>query len=367
MGALAAPRDTLWPLEPHTKAKHRILQAYLERWFPILASWHRRVIYFDGFAGPGRYAGGEPGSPIIALEVARNHRAAINAECVFTFVEERADRAAHLDQEIKALSLPAHFKPEVERGKCDAVLAARLDGVDAQGLQIAPTFAFIDPFGVTGIPFPLVERLLRRDRCEVFITFMTGTIQRFVTDLPAQVNELVGVPDAAAQISAASDRVLAARQLYAASLRRRAKFVRFFEMRNDVGVPVYDLFFATNHHLGHRKMKEAMWSVDESGDYSFRDGVDPAQARLFRDAYQGLLGPEMLKRFAGHTVSSEKVIEFVWDETAYLEKHDKGTLRTFETDGIGGKKVAVAEKKADGSKRKKGTFPDGTIIKFPKE
>ena len=28
------------------------------------------ILYIDGFAGPGEYEGGEPGSPIIALETA---------------------------------------------------------------------------------------------------------------------------------------------------------------------------------------------------------------------------------------------------------------------------------------------------------
>jgi hypothetical protein len=32
-----------------------------------MAKWNGRIIFLDGFAGPGRYAGGEEGSPLIAL------------------------------------------------------------------------------------------------------------------------------------------------------------------------------------------------------------------------------------------------------------------------------------------------------------
>ena len=64
---MSAPRTTLWAIEPHTRAKHEILRRYLEAWTPILASSHRVILYVDGFAGPGAYAGGEEGSPIIAL------------------------------------------------------------------------------------------------------------------------------------------------------------------------------------------------------------------------------------------------------------------------------------------------------------
>lgn len=29
---MPAPKTTLWPLEPHTRAKHEILRRYLEAW-----------------------------------------------------------------------------------------------------------------------------------------------------------------------------------------------------------------------------------------------------------------------------------------------------------------------------------------------
>src|SRR5215475_1669133 len=69
-GCVAVPKDTIWPIEPHTSAKHQILRNYLDAWLPILGKYNRRIVYIDGFSGPGEYAGGEPGSPIIALEAA---------------------------------------------------------------------------------------------------------------------------------------------------------------------------------------------------------------------------------------------------------------------------------------------------------
>jgi three-Cys-motif partner protein len=75
---MPSPTGTLWPIEPHTQAKHAILRRYLEAWFPILSTYNKRVVYLDGFCGPGRYEGGEPGSPLIALNVAKHHRAALS-------------------------------------------------------------------------------------------------------------------------------------------------------------------------------------------------------------------------------------------------------------------------------------------------
>lgn len=49
--------DVTWQIEAHTEAKHDILRYYLGAWFPILARAQRRLIYVDGFAGPGEYDG----------------------------------------------------------------------------------------------------------------------------------------------------------------------------------------------------------------------------------------------------------------------------------------------------------------------
>jgi three-Cys-motif partner protein len=66
-------RETHWELLPHTQAKHEILRRYLEAWLPIMATWQGRIVFVDGFAGPGRYSGGEPGSPLIALHTLLEH------------------------------------------------------------------------------------------------------------------------------------------------------------------------------------------------------------------------------------------------------------------------------------------------------
>jgi three-Cys-motif partner protein len=364
--AMAVPKTTMWAAEPHTLAKHAVLRGYLEAWFPILARYQGRLVYYDGFAGPGRYSRGEPGSPVIALEVATHHRTKLASELVFSFVENRADRADHLERvEIPALGLPPNFKTEVLRSDFEAALSRTLDHLDKHGLRIAPTFAFIDPFGIKGLPFSLVRRLLARPRCEVLITFMTETIQRFVTQLPEHVNALIGRPDAFDLIEPATDRVLAARRLYEASLRDAARFVRFFHMRDRNDVPIYDLFFASNNDLGHYKMKEAMWRVDETGSYSFSDGVDPAQAVLFTAEPARRFAQQLWDQFRGKTVDATDVIQYTRDESAYLEKHARDALKLMEAaEDAAVRRILVDETRADGTRRRGKTFAPGTRVTF---
>jgi len=112
---MAAPKSTIWELEPHTRAKHAILRRYLQAWTVILTQGgFPEVVYIDGFAGPGRYAGGEDGSPIIALRAALDHH--ITSRMTFLFVEEKADRAQVLRDIVDSLPVPGNFLIQIEGG-----------------------------------------------------------------------------------------------------------------------------------------------------------------------------------------------------------------------------------------------------------
>ena len=69
---MAGPKETIWEAAPHTLAKHVILTSYLQAWFPILAKYNGRIVYYDGFAGPGLYSGGGEGDLPQVLRPLRN-------------------------------------------------------------------------------------------------------------------------------------------------------------------------------------------------------------------------------------------------------------------------------------------------------
>lgn len=89
---------TLPPIQDHTLAKHDILKRYLAAWFPILGrgSGSKILAYVDGFSGPGQYEGGEPGSPLITLNLLSEHNylssfAESGKRLNFLFVELKKD------------------------------------------------------------------------------------------------------------------------------------------------------------------------------------------------------------------------------------------------------------------------------------
>ena len=172
---------TIWDIEPHTHAKHQILEEYLKAWFPIMSKWSGRIMYLDGFAGPGVYSKGEEGSPIISIRIARNHFLKDKlGEIIFWFIEKDEKRANKLSEVLKERfpDLPMKFRYEVVKSEFATELEKNLDALK-EGAKPAPTFAFIDPFGFSGFPMSLISRLLRYDKCEVLITFMAGFVNRF--------------------------------------------------------------------------------------------------------------------------------------------------------------------------------------------
>jgi hypothetical protein len=137
----------------------------------------------------------------------------------------------------------------------------------------------------------------------------------------------------------------------------QAAYVRSFEMSNARDVTDYYLFYATNELLGLKKMKEAMWKADESGEFRFSDATDPNQLILFESAPKlPLLRARLISAFSGKEVSVAEIEKFVLVETAFRETHYKGILKALERD-TGQLKVVKA---ALG--RKAGTFGDPKMV-----
>ncbi len=193
---MAKPDETVWEIEPHTLAKHAILRGYLQAWLPIMSKYNRRLVYVDGFAGPGVYKGGEPGSPTIALNAFLEHkqRDLIDAELVYIFIEEDAARVSCLKEELEKLELPSQVTTHVEHGTFEDSFSSVLDAVEEKNANLAPTFAFIDPFGYAQAPMSVSERFLQFERCEVLIYVPLRFINRFLgmTEQEPALNALFG-------------------------------------------------------------------------------------------------------------------------------------------------------------------------------
>ncbi len=361
---MAVPKETIWELDDHSVAKHKILEGYLKAWFPIISRYNNVINYIDGFAGPGIYSKGEPGSPIIALNVANSHTTDLKGKINFVFIDEREDRTQNLNEKLKKLSVKSNFSIDVETGKFHEVIDEALGFLEKEGKILAPTFVFIDPFGFSGIPAEIIGKLLAIPRVEVFINFSVDSINRFVSTEEGKkhIKELFdadGIDEIINNYS--QDRIRDLRDLYQIKLETLSKFVRYFEMRNADNRPIYYLFFATNNELGHLKMKEAMWRVDKEGDFKFSDATNPDQTVLFeKEDFSEDVFKLVKEKFSTGKIDVEILQKFVENETAYLVKHLNQALRYAEKNSL----IDVEPEKKNGKKRKSGTFPIGTVLEL---
>jgi three-Cys-motif partner protein len=369
---MAAPTQVVWELEAHTLAKHAILGRYLQAWAPILSfGGFPQVLYIDGFAGPGRYSKGEVGSPVIALRSALAHAKRIKAKIMFLFVERDPDRARVLAETVEAIERPDNFHVKVAAGQTfeDAFAELHAFYMDKKK-DLPPTFAFIDPFGWKGTPFSSIKTILSYPSCEVLITFMYEELNRFLghPDQTQNFDSFFGTPNWREGIAIADPkaRYRFLRDLYFKQLcgPAAAKYVRSFEMRNEQNRVDYLLFYATNSLKGLQKMKEAMWSVDESGAFTFSDATNPDQMILFAKSPPFAdLRRQILERFKGSEASVGEVEEFVLAETAFRETHYKvHVLKDLE-----GQLPPLLEVINAQPGRRRGTFPDKSLrLRFSK-
>lgn len=336
---MPAPSTTIWGLEPHSRAKHEILKRYMQAWMPILGqSRFPEISYIDGFAGPGRYSKGEYGSPIIALRAALEQQKRINPTISFLFVERDSDRADMLRAVLDGIPTPPQFSVRIEGGRTfEEVVTEYLDARTGDEQRMPPTFAFIDPFGWSGVPFNLVRRILSYPNCEVLVTFMYEEINRFIghPDQGKNFDSFFGTEEwrQIIPVSEPRERNRRLHDLYLNQLRDSAgvQYVRSFEMRNDRDVTDYFLFYATNNRLGLEKMKAAMWKVDGSGEFRFSDATNPLQSVFFINEPQfDVLKAQIFDRFQGEETTVAEIEEFVLSDTAFRETHYKGILRQLE-------------------------------------
>lgn len=362
-----ARKRTLWPITRPTQAKHTILRKYLDAWLPILGagrSAHEHLVLIDGFAGPGRYSGGERGSPLIMLSAYLEHPTTLDATAHFFFIEEDHARCEHLRSEVTQLTLPAKVRVEIIEGSFVDALPSLIDRLTARFGQLPPTFAFVDPFGAEEIPAALSTDLLDFPRCEALVYFPVAFLARFAEqpEFAPILNGLYG-GDQWKRALAASEFETKKRMLhdlFLAELQKRIQWVRSFEITpaTEAGGNTYYLFFGTGSQVGLRRMKDAMWKVDPASGEAFRDSTLADHPVLFEQKPDlGRLRDILREEFGRNWFTISQAEEFTLLQTAFRDNgHLKPVLRAAEAASV------LEVERPDG--KRAGSFTPGTKMRF---
>jgi three-Cys-motif partner protein len=370
------PEPVLWDLDDHTRAKHQVLRSYLDAWIPVMGHQALKVprptgekptlLLVDGFAGPGRYTGGEPGSPLILLDALLG-RADVDrfadVEWLYLFIEENERRVAHLRNELDQVSIPSNVHVRIEHGRFEATFGAVLNEIQPRRVLV-PTFAFIDPFGYSAASMSLTGRFLHFPRSEALFFLPLSFIHRFVgrAGQEAALTALFETEDWREAIALEGDERRAfLLNLFERQLERQGqvKHVTSFQLVTKDGND-YRLVFATGHDRGLELMKRAMWSVDAVAGARYMARTDTGQSVLFQPTVDtDPLLAELLNAFGHQWFSVSDAARVTLLRTPFLhDKHLKRlTLSPAEKAGL------IEVQRAPG--KRAGSFTDDVRLRFP--
>ena len=335
---MSGKRDVPWPRDEHTGAKHDIYRRYLERWFPILLTGKQNaypsVTYAEGFSGPGIYSGGEPGSPVIAIQALTTKVAATKGVARFVYVDNDPRCITMLPDSLRA-AFPTRPRSEaamsvaIKEGTCADTLEATLDAVGAWG---QPIFANLDSWGNAPVPYALLQRLATNVSSEVIVTLFPQHFVRFVSERGEASDEVFGGDPtwrtvAGLEPHAKSRHILTC---YRNALRTAGfPYLLDFELVPRHGQPLY-LVFGTGHRKGVQKMKDSLWEVDRVQGVGFRDPRDEQAETLF-DLTEPVLAPltRLLTQKLRHSGRTrvDDLRNFALLETVYRPEHVIRALR----------------------------------------
>ncbi|MGO9323532.1 MAG: three-Cys-motif partner protein TcmP [Terracidiphilus sp.] len=355
-----------------SRIKATIVRDYFWAWarviLPTVKRQKGRIAYIDLFAGKGRYNDGTKSTPLLVLEKAVSNPD-LCQHLVTLFNDADRENADALEREIA--SLPGvdslTHKPQVVAEEVGDKIVAMFDQ-----MKLVPTFFFVDPWGYKGLSLGLINSVLKNWGCDCVFFFNYNRISMGLGNSAVEEHmnvlfgdqrannlrqKLAGLPSHEREAAIVEALIEALREL-------GADYVLPFCFKDERGTRTsHHLVFATKHPRGYRIMKEIMAkhsSESHQGVASFgycpASTIHPLLFELNRplDDLQGLL----LNEFAGKTLTTQDVYERHNVGRPYTMTNYKAVLLKMEGQGL----IKVNRL---GKKRRKGTFPEDVLVKFP--
>jgi len=319
-----------WDYEAQTKKKHEILQDYLEKWIWILGS-RGPLNYFDCFGGCGKYIDRDGkeyyGSPIIAAKLIEENLDKKKRVVGLIIIEKEKKYIENLKKIMEKLKL----KTEVgfEQGSFDETINKILDKYP----KTAPSLLFIDPFGFSDIKIKTLERIMKRDKCEIVLNFMFNAVNRFIDIKQNKENmtQLFGDEE----WKKLCDKEGLCREVEMVELiekrfRNIAKHVTKFRFCfEDMNRTYYYIFHLTNHEKGCNIFKSCV--KKHCGDFEFK-GKLHSQTKIgeFTGDNQRLIEEKLIKDYSGKEKTFIEILKDQIDKVKGTEGDIKRAIVSLE-------------------------------------
>jgi three-Cys-motif partner protein len=355
-----------------SEVKARIVSKYFLAWakviMPTVSERGGKLAYIDLYAGPGRYKNGAASTPLLVLQTAIDDPK-LSQMLVACFNDADRNRAGSLQAEINKLAgiERLRFKPQVTCGEIDEEAAKYFSET-----RLIPTFSFVDPFGYKGLSSKIVKGVIKDWGCDCVFFFNYNRINAGISNplVPSHLDALFGrdraedlrarLPDLSPQI-----RESAILEELANEIKRLGgRYVLPFTFRNPSGTRTsHKLIFVSKHFRGYEIMKDIMAkesSTEDEGVPSFAySPADASMPLLFSLAQpRAKLKADLRKNFARQELNFQTLYERHSVDTPYIKKNYREALIQLEVED------AITIRSTKGTRRK-GTFPDHVMIKFP--
>ena len=325
----------LWDYEMQTKMKHQVLVEYMRRWSEILSA-NSSVFYFDCFGGCGAYLDEDGterfGSPFLITDIADELKEKKGKTMHVLVSEPDKDNYDNLVK-IRAVRNSPSGNPRLANKTFEDIIH---NSTIKEWYRRYPSFFFIDPFGFS-LKMEDVVDIMLYPKNEILINFMFDYINRFINyeSCDAKFDELFGCQDwRQAKKMSGEQRENFIIGLYRRQLKKFSKYVFAFRMSYpDRDRTYYYLIHVANNLKGCSIMKSAF----ASQNYGRVEYLGYKQNVLtlydLKEFRVGELEKYLIKQYSGRKMTFNAIVDEIIDETFYLEKDIRDTLKSMRSEG----------------------------------
>lgn len=288
------------PLDEHSKAKHQVVHAYLDRYLRVMLADprrpHMKLHVVDGFCGGGLYSDTQTGTPVagspfvvadalgeVMASIAQTRRKPPTLDVRLWLVDSDPNAIQYLNASLMTRPMPPFVNPTVIHSKFEEALPGILGEMCPTARARPRAIFLLDQYGYLDATYKQIRTIFGRVRgAEVLLTLSTDALLNYLTEdehsrirlqsvglRPAEVEYVLGAP-----LDTPENRALLSKYLTVAIARESgAAYYTPFFIRSRVSNRSYLLVHLSNQVRARNEMVEVHWDVTNHSIHYGRPGL----------------------------------------------------------------------------------------------
>jgi three-Cys-motif partner protein len=361
-----------------SEIKAELIKEYFIMWSSVMKNTSKyqkdyKLGYIDLFCGPGVYDDGKLSTPMMIMETILSDLE-LCAHVITFFNDQDQNTITKLQNNIEKLNNFNQLKhlPRYNVAKVDEDIKELLP-------NNIPSLMVLDPFGYKGISLELIKETTVSFGCDLILLFNLNSLVRAIDNPTMQQNmrQLFGkyynnLKSTLADIEEITEEITKYKyereiiDAFHTALKEEhiPYMMRFRFTKKDSAQALRYLLFVSKSPKGCKQFKSALKRNSNSSLYDcFGYTEEPTSNPLleyFCDEVEDRLAKELTEKYCKRQHINTADIYNDYLCRSITEKEIKGALKKLEETRV----IIVNEFKKNGEKRKKGSFPEGTIINF---